>query len=91
MGIGGSLTVATENRLLRIHLDTGGIDVLLKESCWVGLYPHSMILAPSGSVYLGMRHVVVAVEKEGAAYKAKWLIPSPEFDRPTEEGIREKP
>ena len=88
MGIDGSLTVATEDRLLRIHLDTRGIDVLLKESCWAGLYPNSIILAPSGSVYLGMRHVVVEVKKEGAAYKAKWLIPNPEFDRPPREGIR---
>jgi hypothetical protein len=86
-GSDGTLTVATHDRLLRVHLDTRKIDVLLSNAFWGSLYPNSMILAPSGTVYLGMRHGVVEVERIDAAYKAKWLIPHPDFDRPPDVGI----
>jgi hypothetical protein len=82
LGTDGTLTLATNDRLLRVHLESKQIDVLLKDAFWGGLYPESMIVAPTGAVYLGMRHGVVEVEKVGATYKANWLIPSPEFDRP---------
>ncbi len=84
----GTLTVATLDRLLRVHLDTRKIDVLLNEAFWGGLYPTSMILTPSGSIFLGMRHGVVEVEKIGTVYKANWLIPNPDFDRILPPGFR---
>jgi hypothetical protein len=62
--------------------------VLLKDAFWGGLYPESMIVSPEGSVYLGMRHGVVEVEKVGATYKANWLIPNPEFDRSSRDRVR---
>jgi hypothetical protein len=82
------LTVATNDRLLRVHLETRKVDVLLSNAFWGGLYPKSMIVAPSGTVYLGMRHGVARVEKQGEAYHAKWLLPSREFDRPPQDGFR---
>ncbi|SIO02252.1 hypothetical protein SAMN05444166_2077 [Singulisphaera sp. GP187] len=88
IGADGALIVATHDRLLRVHLDSGSIDVLLKDAFWGGLDPKSMILAPSGAIYLGMRHGVTQVEKMGAAYRAKWLIPNAEFDRRLPEGFR---
>jgi hypothetical protein len=80
VGTDGTMTVATTDRLLRVDLKTRKIDVLLKDAFWGGLYPKSMIVAPSGSIYLGMRHGVAQVEKRGGAYEATWLIPDVTFD-----------
>ncbi len=76
IGSDGTLAVATHDRLVRVHLDTRKIDVLLDGAFWGGLYPNSMILAPSGAIYLGMRHGVVEVEKIDGVYQAKWLVPN---------------
>jgi len=62
--------------------------VLLQHAFCGGLYPVSILVAPSGVVYIGMRHGVAEVVKTGAAYKAHWLIPNREFDRPLAEGLR---
>ena len=80
-GTDGTLTVATHDRLLRIHIDTRKIDVLLANAFWGGLYPNSLVVAPSGAVYLGMRHGVVEVERVDSVYKIKWLIPNSDFDQ----------
>ncbi len=84
----GLLTVATHDRLLRVNLVTKGMEVLLANAFWGGLYPTSMVIAPSGAVYIGMRHGVAEVEKAGGAFRAKWLIPTVEFDRAHAEGFR---
>ena len=55
-GTDRTLTVATDDRLLRVHLDTRKIDVLLANAFWGGLYPNSIVVGPSGAVYFGMRH-----------------------------------
>ena len=62
-GTDGTLTVATDDRLLRVHLDTRKIDVLLANAFWGGLYPNLIVVGPSGAVYLGMRHGVAEVER----------------------------
>ena len=84
----GFLTVATHERLVRVHATTGKLDVLLSDAFWGGLYPNSLAVAPSGTVYIGMRHGVARVEKAGAGYEARWLLPSREFDRGDNEGFR---
>lgn len=84
----GLLTVATHDRLLRVNLATKAIDVLLKDAFWGGLCPVSMILTPSGTVYIGMRHGVAGVEKRSGSYTAHWLIPNPDFDRPPQDGVK---
>jgi hypothetical protein len=88
MGADGTLTVATHDRLLRVHVGTRKLDVLLRDAFWGGLYPRSMMVAPSGTVYLGMRHGVARVDKTGTAYEAFWLLPNAEFDRVPEAGFR---
>lgn len=80
-GTDGTLTVATDDRLLRVHLDTRKIDVLLANAFWGGLYPNSIVVGPSGAVYLGMRHGVAEVERVDKVYRAKWLIPDSDFDQ----------
>ena len=70
-GADGTLIVATHDRLLRVHLETRKIDVILGNAFWGGLYPNSMILAPSGAIYIGMRHGVVKAERIDAAYRGQ--------------------
>ncbi len=87
----GTLMVATHDRLLRIHPGTRELEVLLADAFWGGLGPNSVIHPPSGSIFVGMRHGVVEVEKIGAVYNPKWLIPNAEYGRAAEkhpEGFR---
>lgn len=84
----GLLTAATHDRLLRVNLVTKRIEVLFKNAFWGGLYPTSMVIAPSGAVYMGMRHGVVELKKAGDIFRAHWLIPNIEFDRPFPPGFR---
>jgi hypothetical protein len=80
-GPDGTLLVATYDRLLRVDLGSKKREVLAEDACWQDLYPKSMILTPSGTVYLGMRHGVAEIAKEGTVYKVTWLIPDAEYDR----------
>jgi hypothetical protein len=88
MGANGNMMVATSDRLLRVHVGTKKIDVILENAFWRGLHPNSMILAPSGAVYLGMRYGVAVFEKMGSNYKVKWLTPKPESDRTPPEVLK---
>ena len=81
VGADGTLTVATHDHLVRVHLKTRKIDVLLDNAFWRSLYPNSMVLVPSGALYLGMRHGVAEVKNVDGVYQAKWLVPNPDFDR----------
>jgi hypothetical protein len=85
---GTTLTVATHDRLLRVHVGARKLDVLLDGAFWGGLYPNSLIVAPSGTIYLGMRHGVARIQKTGTTYEARWLIPNLEFDQPFKAGFR---
>ena len=71
----GSLVIATTNRLLRVAPASKKLDVLLDKVFWGGLYPNSIVIVPSGTIYLGMRHGIAKVEKAGANYKVHWLLP----------------
>jgi hypothetical protein len=76
----GSLLVATTERLLRVAPSTGKVEVILDEVCWSDMYPNSMVVTRSGTVYLGMRHAVVRVDKKGKSWQLHWLVPNKEFD-----------
>jgi len=75
----GSLIIATTDRLLRIIPVSRKTDVLLDHAVWGGLYPNSMVITTSGTIYLGMWHGVAKVEKEGGGYRLRWLLPNEEF------------
>ena len=72
----GSLLLASHDRLLRIDPSTRKVDVLVKNAFWGGLYPTSMIVAPTGEIYIGMRHGVARVESQAKAWKVQWLLPN---------------
>ena len=71
---GGSLIVATSGQLLRVHPNKT-IDVILNREYWSGLYPDSMAIAPSGTIYLGMRYAVARMRRSAAGYKVDWITP----------------
>jgi hypothetical protein len=77
----GTLLVATWRRLLRVNLTTKKVDVLVAGAFWGGLYPTSMVVTPRGTTYLGMRHGVAKVEKQGGTYRVDWLLPTADFDK----------
>lgn len=70
----GSLVVATTERLLRVHLNKK-VSVLLKGDLWSGTYLDSMVRAPSGNFYMGMRYAVAKISRVKNTYKVQWLIP----------------
>jgi hypothetical protein len=76
----GTLIVATQFRLVRVHPATKKVDVLIGDAFWAGLRPNSLIVS-QGAIFIGMRHGVAKVEKQGRAYQVKWLLPVPDFDR----------
>ena len=73
--VDGSLVVATFNRLLRIFPASKKTEVIVDNAFWGGLYPNSLVIAPSGIIFVGMRHGIAKVEKKGKSYKVFWLIP----------------
>jgi hypothetical protein len=77
-----NLIVATTNRLLRVDLPSRKVYVLVDHGFWGGLYPKSMMIAPSGEIYLGMRHGVAKFAKVDGIYRTRWLVPDTSFDRP---------
>ncbi|HTE19355.1 MAG TPA: hypothetical protein VK689_13355, partial [Armatimonadota bacterium] len=71
---------ATEHRLLRV--DTRGtVTVLLDNAFWGGLYPHSIVRAPNGTIYLGMRHGIARLTRRANEYSMEWLVPNRAFLR----------
>ena len=74
--VDGSLVVATYNRLLRIFPALKKTDVIVDNVFWGDLYPNSLVIAPSGTIFVGMRHGIAKVEKKGKSYKVFWLLPS---------------
>lgn len=76
----GSLIVATTGRLLRVAPADKKVEVLVDHAFWSGLYPNSMAVTLSGTVYLGMRHGVAKAEKMGGSYRLRWLLPDKSFD-----------
>jgi hypothetical protein len=85
----GSLIIATTRRLLRVVPSDKSVEVLLEEVFWEGLYPNSMVVTPDGTIYLGMRHGVAGVERQGGKCKLTWLLPNREFaNKKPKEGFK---
>ena len=76
---GGSLLVATSDRLLRVSPADRTIETLCDETGWAGLSPTSIAVTQSGTIYVGMRHGVAKIEKAGRSYRQRWLLPNEEF------------
>lgn len=77
--VDGSLVVATTNQLLRIIPSSKKVVVMIDHVFWDLLYPNSMVIAPSGAIFVGMRHGVARLKKQGTSYKVEWLLPSKKF------------
>lgn len=78
----GSLLIATTDRLLRVVPSSKAVEVLHKDAFWRALYPNSLIVTPNGTIYVGMRHGVARLEKQGGEYKVAWLLPNRAFVPP---------
>jgi hypothetical protein len=72
----GSLLIASFKDLVRVRMN-GQAETLLPEArvCWKYLYPGSMIVLPSGDIFLGMRFAVTRLRKTVTGYEPFWLIP----------------
>ncbi len=46
---------------------------------WTSLHANSIVVTPSGTVYLGMRRGVARVVKKDGSYHVAWLLPNKEF------------
>jgi len=77
----GSMLVATSKSLLRVNLAEKKIKIFLDHVFWGILYPNSLIVDASGTIFVGMRHGVAKVKKVGMTYKARWLVPDISFER----------
>jgi hypothetical protein len=71
----GSLIVATTERLVRVRLDKH-VDILLDKAFWGGLYPNSVLLDGSSTVYIGMRHGIAKVTRSERKPTVTWLLPN---------------
>ena len=71
-----SLLVVSLGRLSRVDLNTRQVEILVDNAFWQSLYPNSIVIVPSGQVFLGMRHGVARLDKIGASPKIDWLLPS---------------
>ena len=87
--IDSSLIVVTNEQLLRVIPTSKKTEVLLDHVFWSWLYPNSIVIAPSGTIYVGMRHGIAKVEKEKTLYKTSWLLPTKKFaDQKYVEGLK---
>lgn len=77
--VDGSLIVATSQRLIKITPSSKKVETLLRDAFWSGLYPNSLVVAPSASIFMGMRHGVAKFEKKDTHYTVSWLMPDKEF------------
>lgn len=69
-----SLLVLTTNSFVRVK--TSGTIEKLFSTKYEQLYPNSMVILPSGIVYIGMRHFVTRLTPTNEGYKEEWLVPS---------------
>jgi hypothetical protein len=70
----GTLLVLATKRLLRVKA-SGGVEKLGDIPQLSALYPNSMVRAPSGTVFAGMRHFVARITIDGKKVSTTWLVP----------------
>jgi hypothetical protein len=75
-----SLIVVIYDDLVRIRMN-GRVETLLpsSRSCWRFTHPGSIVILPSGDIYLGMTFAVTRLRKTGNSYEPSWLIPSKSY------------
>jgi hypothetical protein len=71
----GAFLVLTTKGLLRVKA-TGAVENLGQLKPLWALYPNSMVRAPSGVLFVGMRHFVARLTLAGGRLAATWLVPS---------------
>lgn len=69
-----TLVVATARSLVRVTQD-GNIHTMISRAFWWSLVPNSMVLTPSGDLYLGMRHGVAVIRSHRKNRTVEWLVP----------------
>ena len=72
---GDTALLLTNDRLRRIGSDGTAVDLCAVN--YQALYPRSLVLAPSGAVYVGMRHYVGRIWPGVASRRciAEWFVP----------------
>jgi hypothetical protein len=75
----GSLVIVTSKQLIRVNPSSKKIDIIADDMFWGTLYPNSIVIAPSGAIYIGTRHGVAKIEKLAKNAKISWLQPSKAF------------
>ncbi|HET6327802.1 MAG TPA: hypothetical protein VFG04_24170 [Planctomycetaceae bacterium] len=70
----GSLIVVTTKGLLRFRMRKP-LETLLDHGFWGGLYPNSVIIDSTGTVYVGMREGVAKVALTKGQRTVTWLLP----------------
>jgi hypothetical protein len=74
-----TILVVTSKRLLRVNFSSKKVDILLDKAFWSGLYPNSIVITPSGTIFIGMRHGIAKIEKKNDGYSPSWLLPTKQF------------
>lgn len=70
----GSLIVVTTKGLVRFRLGKP-LETLLDNGFWGGLYPNSVIVDGTGTIYVGMREGVAKVALRKGRRTVTWLVP----------------
>ena len=74
----GAFVIVTSRQLVRVVVPAPGVPTLtplVQNAFWWGMYPNSLVLAPNGDYYIGMRGGIVRVFPEGktGGYQMQWL------------------
>jgi hypothetical protein len=69
----GSLIIVTNQRLVRVRVGQP-VEALLDNVFWEALYPNSIVIDGSGTVYIGMRKGVAKATLKGTK-TLTWLVP----------------
>lgn len=74
----GDYLIVTSDALQYFTKD-GAVNTLIADGFWSGYIPNSVAILPSGEIYIGMKHGITRVTKQGETYTAAWLLPNLEF------------
>jgi hypothetical protein len=69
-----SFLILTTKSLVRVKLS--GTMVKILSTRYGQLYPNSMVVSPSGIIYIGMRHFVTRLTPTSDGYLEEWLVPN---------------
>ncbi len=79
VGYNNGLWIIAGSRLLYYSYDDVLIE-LINDGFWHRVSgPNSMVIDENETIFLGMRHGIIAIKKGQKDYEIKWLIPNPDF------------